>query len=237
MITLENVVMRFGGLVAVDDVSFDIHAGRITGLIGPNGAGKTTLFNIMAGRLLPDLRPQSCSKARHHPLPPHERSHLGLARTFQIPQEFARLTVLENLMVAGDTRAGENVFNAVFRRRPVPAARNAPSMTRARETLDFLELDACREREGRQSVGRPEEAARTRPRPDARAAASCCSTRSAPASTARCSARSPRRSSGSMRERGFTFCLIEHDLDYVSRSVQRCHRHGAGPRPDARHRR
>ena len=117
VIALENIIMRFGGLTAVDDVSFAIAKGGITGLIGPNGAGKTTLFNIVAGRLFPTsgrvlLEGQDITR-----LAPHERARSGLARTFQIPHEFGGLTVLENLMVAQHNRlmiaSGMSVFGVL----------------------------------------------------------------------------------------------------------------------------
>src|SRR5689334_24596582 len=114
VIALENIIMRFGGLTAVDDVGFAIEKGIITGLIGPNGAGKTTLFNIIAGRLFPTSGRVLLEGEDITRLPPHERSRKGLARTFQIPHEFGALTVLENLMVSGATGQGENAFNAVL---------------------------------------------------------------------------------------------------------------------------
>ena len=86
--------MRFGGLHAVDDVSFGITKGEITGLIGPNGAGKTTLFNIIAGRIFPTSGRVLLEGEDITSLPPHERSRKGLARTFQIPHEFGALTIV-----------------------------------------------------------------------------------------------------------------------------------------------
>ena len=100
MIRVDHASVSFGGLKAVNDVSFDIPEGRITGLIGPNGAGKTTMFNAIAGHV--ELNSGRIFLKDHDitRLPPHRRAEMGLARTFQIPQEFARLTVLENLMAA-----------------------------------------------------------------------------------------------------------------------------------------
>ncbi len=130
MITLEHVAMRFGGLTAVDDVSLAIPAGRITGLIGPNGAGKTTLFNIVAGHVLPTSGRVLLDNEDITRLKPHQRCGRGLARTFQIPHEFGRLTVLENLMASAAAPLGQNVFNAgisLARRRRPTRARRTPS--------------------------------------------------------------------------------------------------------------
>jgi branched-chain amino acid transport system ATP-binding protein len=215
VIALENIIMRFGGLAAVDDVSFAIAKGGITGLIGPNGAGKTTLFNIVAGRFFPTsgrvlLEGQDITR-----LAPHERARLGLARTFQIPHEFGGLTVLENLMVAGDTHQGENPLNAVLRRSLYLREERA-AYERARDTLDFLELKHVKsEKAGNLSGGQKKLL-----------------------ELGRSLMREPRLilldeiGAGINRtllgkiaekikllnaERGYTFCLIEHDLDYVSR--------------------
>ena len=95
-----NLTKQFGGLVAVNDVSIKAEAGEILGLIGPNGAGKTTLLNAMAG-----LNPPTSGTVRFRNrdvtgLTPEKMCHLGLARTFQIPRPFPKMTVLENVMVA-----------------------------------------------------------------------------------------------------------------------------------------
>ena len=114
MIRVEGACVSFGGLKAVDDVSFDIPDGQITGLIGPNGAGKTTMFNAIAGHVPLTSGRIFLGDREITDLPPHARAELGLARTFQIPHEFSRLTVLENLMAAATLPAGENIFNVVF---------------------------------------------------------------------------------------------------------------------------
>lgn len=101
-----NLTKRFGGLVAVNDVTFDVVPGEILGLLGPNGAGKTTLFNMIAGLHLPssgrlEFKGRDISRAK-----PHRRAGLGIARTFQITQPFAEMTVEENVMVGALSRCG-----------------------------------------------------------------------------------------------------------------------------------
>jgi ABC-type branched-subunit amino acid transport system ATPase component len=99
LLRVARVSKRFGGLLAVDDVSLTIQSGRITALIGPNGAGKTTLFSIISGFL-----PPSEGRVFHRGTditgkPPHLLARRGIARTFQIVQPFAGLTVQENIAV------------------------------------------------------------------------------------------------------------------------------------------
>jgi ABC-type branched-subunit amino acid transport system ATPase component len=99
ILRLRSVTKRFGGLVAVGDVSFDLNAGEILFLIGPNGAGKTTLFNLITGFLRPDageilFQGKSLTRAS-----PHEATRLGIGRTFQIVKPLGDLTVLENVML------------------------------------------------------------------------------------------------------------------------------------------
>lgn len=105
MLELENVTVRFGGLVALREVSFTIQPGEILGLVGPNGAGKTTLFNGISG-LTPvrgHIRLEGSDVTK---LPLHRRARLGIGRTFQIPQPMKHLTVRENLAVAQVFGAG-----------------------------------------------------------------------------------------------------------------------------------
>jgi branched-chain amino acid transport system ATP-binding protein len=104
LLAVTNLSRRFGGVLAVDGVSIAADEGRITGLIGPNGAGKTTLFGLISGFIAPnegDIRYAGGSIAG---LPTHERARLGIARTFQIVQPFAGLTVRENIVVGAHLR-------------------------------------------------------------------------------------------------------------------------------------
>jgi len=99
LLTLRRVTKRFGGLVAVGDVSFDVNEGEILFLIGPNGAGKTTLFNLITGFLRPDHGEVSFQGTSLRGVAPHEATRLGIGRTFQIVKPLASLTVLDNVML------------------------------------------------------------------------------------------------------------------------------------------
>src|SRR5579862_8788295 len=99
MLAVEGVSKRFGGLRAVHEASLTVEAGRITAVIGPNGAGKTTLFALITGFLTPTGGRIVYNGADITGMPPHRLAHQGIARTFQIVQPFAGLTVLENIAV------------------------------------------------------------------------------------------------------------------------------------------
>jgi branched-chain amino acid transport system ATP-binding protein len=96
---IDGVSKRFGGLLAVDAVAFDVAQGEIVSIIGPNGAGKTTLFNLLTGELAPTQGSIIFEGADISHLPPQKRAQLGFGRTFQISQTLTSLTVLENAMV------------------------------------------------------------------------------------------------------------------------------------------
>jgi branched-chain amino acid transport system ATP-binding protein len=98
LLTLENVTQRFGELAAVNDLSFDLEEGEVFGIAGPNGAGKTTVFNLISGFLHGSGRILFDGK-RIDGLPPHRVTHRGVARTFQIPQPFQSMTVVQNLRI------------------------------------------------------------------------------------------------------------------------------------------
>jgi branched-chain amino acid transport system ATP-binding protein len=132
LLTLDNVTRRFGGLKAVDDVSFSVDKGEIVGLIGPNGAGKTTLINIITG-----VHPATEGRVRFEGIDitrakPHQVAQRGLARTFQIVQPFPRMTVVENV-AAGALFCGH-----------AHGVREAREI--AREHLAFTGLDDVAER-------------------------------------------------------------------------------------------
>ena len=100
VIETKNLTKRFGGLVAVNDVSMQVREGDITGLIGPNGAGKTTLLNALAGLNNADSGVKYVFGEETTQYPPQAMCHKGLSRTFQIPQPFPKLTALQNVMVS-----------------------------------------------------------------------------------------------------------------------------------------
>ena len=107
LIELNGVTKRFGGLTAVNDVTFNVEAGEIFGLIGPNGAGKSTLLSCLAGDLRPNAGTIRFDGRDTTGLPADRMCRLGLGRTFQIPRPFPHLTVFENVLVAatfGDPR-------------------------------------------------------------------------------------------------------------------------------------
>jgi branched-chain amino acid transport system ATP-binding protein len=99
LLILENVTKRFGGLVAVDQVSLEIKHGEFVGIVGPNGSGKTTLFNVINGVFFPEEGRVVFEGLDITTLPPYKRAPLGIGRTFQIPRPFASATVRENIAV------------------------------------------------------------------------------------------------------------------------------------------
>ena len=101
ILSVDRVTKRFGGLVALKDVTFSVRKGEVVGLMGPNGAGKTTLLNVIAGEYSPDGGKISFNGQDITNLPSHKVCHLGIARTYQIPQPFVTLTARENLLVSG----------------------------------------------------------------------------------------------------------------------------------------
>ena len=104
LLSVNKVTRRFGGLVAVNDVSFDVAQGELVSIIGPNGAGKTTLFNLLTGQLPPSSGHVLFEGRDISQLPPQARARLGFGRTFQISQTLTSLSVLENAMVGAFLR-------------------------------------------------------------------------------------------------------------------------------------
>jgi len=114
MLVANQVHRHFEGLHAVDGVSIEVPAGQITGLIGPNGAGKSTFLAVLAGTLPATSGSVTFDGRDITRLPAYARARLGLVRTFQLPSEFARLTVLENLLVAAPHNRGDSLFGALM---------------------------------------------------------------------------------------------------------------------------
>lgn len=99
LLSVENVTKRFGGLIAVNDVSFTIKHGEFLGIVGPNGSGKTTLFNVINGVFLPEHGRIVFEGVDITRFPPYRRAPLGIGRTFQIPRPFSSASVRENIAV------------------------------------------------------------------------------------------------------------------------------------------
>jgi branched-chain amino acid transport system ATP-binding protein len=215
MIRLQNICVDFGGLRAVDQASFEIAGGCITGLIGPNGAGKTTAFNVIAGHVKPSSGQIILDGKDITALKPHQRAVLGLARTFQIPHEFSRLTVIENLMAAAASPIGENLLNVIFRR-DLFQSEERSHYAFSRDTIKLLELDhVYNEKAGNLSGGQKKlvelgRALMRKPKIILLDEIGAGINRTLLAKLAD-------KIKLLNRERGLTFCLIEHDLDYVSR--------------------
>jgi len=113
MLVATEIHRHFEGLHAVDGVSIEVPAGQITGLIGPNGAGKSTFLAVLAGTLPATSGSITFDGRDITRLPAYARARLGLVRTFQLPSEFAQLTVLENLLVAAPNNRGDSLFGAL----------------------------------------------------------------------------------------------------------------------------
>jgi len=107
LIEARDITKAYGSFRAVDCASLTVESGMILGLIGPNGAGKSTLFNCLTGDVLPTSGSVFLDGRDVTRLPPEERARRGLARTFQVPQTFEQMTVIENVMVGAFLRTGD----------------------------------------------------------------------------------------------------------------------------------
>jgi len=110
----ESLSKSFGGIQAVHNASICVPRGSISGLIGPNGAGKTTFFNLLSNFLVPDSGTVCLDGLPIHGKPCHAIAQMGMVRTFQVPRVLARLSVLENMLLAAQNQAGEKFWNAWF---------------------------------------------------------------------------------------------------------------------------
>lgn len=215
MIRVENLHKHFGGFHAVDGASLEIAKGSITGLIGPNGAGKSTLFNVIAGVYKPTSGRVIMDGEDISGLPPHELFHKGLLRTFQIAHEFPTLTVRQNLMMVPAGQAGETLWNSWFRRGRIAQEERA-LRRKADEVLEFLTIThVADERAGNLSGGQKKllELGRTM-MVDAKivfldevgAGVNRTLLNTIGDAIVRLN-----------KERGYTFCVIEHDMDFIGR--------------------
>src|SRR3979409_2584826 len=118
VLAVRGLEKRFGGIVAVAGVSFDVNEGEILGIIGPNGSGKSTLFNCILGQLAPTAGDVRLNGRPVTGMRPCDLNRLGVSRTFQLLQVFPQLTVRENLILAGQEHKG-SMFSRLFGRRGV----------------------------------------------------------------------------------------------------------------------
>jgi len=114
LLEVKDVTRRFGGIIALDEVSFDVEAGQIVGLIGPNGAGKTTTFNVITRLYRPDSGRLSFAGESLLSTPPHRVIQRGIARTFQNLELFKTMTARENVVVGTHARAGEHSVDEII---------------------------------------------------------------------------------------------------------------------------
>lgn len=215
MLDVKELTMSFGGFRAVDHCSFSVDAGTITGLVGPNGAGKTTLFNLIAGAFQPSSGTIRFQGEDVTKLSTDELFHRGLVRTFQIPHEFHRLSALENLMLVPPKQSGESLLSNWLRFGAVRAQEEVVRQ-RAMETLEFLELThVATERAGNLSGGQKKllELGRTM-----MTDAKLVLLDEPAAGVNRTLLRKLEEKIQILnQERGYTFILIEHDMEMIEK--------------------
>ena len=139
LLALEHVHKGFGGVQAVEDLSFTVEEGTITGLIGPNGAGKSTVTNLVAGEMAPDRGRIVFAGQAVTGFSAHRMARTGVARTFQLARELGRLTVRENLLLAPYPQAGEGLLASLL----MPAGvrrQEAELVARSEDVLRFFKL-------------------------------------------------------------------------------------------------
>jgi len=214
ILQVDNLSKHFGGLAAVSNCSLKIKKGSITGIIGPNGSGKTTLFNLIAGNLKSSKGTVLFNDEDITDVPSYELFSKGVLRTFQIAHEF-NLTVLENLMMVPGSQSGENLVNALFKPSLVKKE-EIKVKEKALEVIDFLNLShLSNELAGNLSGGQKKllELGRTM-MVDAKlvlldevgAGVNRTLLKDIGSAILRLN-----------KEKGYTFCMIEHDMEFISR--------------------
>ncbi|WMW65084.1 ABC transporter ATP-binding protein [Nitratidesulfovibrio liaohensis] len=139
LLALRNLTKTFGGLVAVNNVTFDVAEGSIVGLIGPNGAGKTTVFNLITGNYKPDSGDIFFDGRTIKGLPTHRIVQQGIARTFQTIRLFQNMSVIENVLAGCHCRMQSGMLSAMLRT-PAQRAEEQRALLRATRELEFVGL-------------------------------------------------------------------------------------------------
>lgn len=139
MLKVEDIYKSFGGILALNGVSFNVEPNTITGLIGPNGSGKSTLFNVISGFYSKDKGEIYFKGKKIVGLEPHKIAMLGISRTFQISEVPEKMTILENLLLAPKRQIGEGIFNVFLH--PLKIKReNEKHLKKAYEILELVQL-------------------------------------------------------------------------------------------------
>lgn len=144
LLTVDNLHIAFGGLVAVDNISFKLKPGEIVGLIGPNGAGKTTTFNLLTGFIHPDQGDIIFNGTDVTHSPPHVRAQEGMIRTFQIARELSGMKVIDNLLLGAQDNPGESVVRNFVTADTVNSYQEA-NREKASKWLERLDLSEHRD--------------------------------------------------------------------------------------------
>ena len=216
ILKIKNLTKYFGGLAAVSNCSFNIKKGTITGIIGPNGSGKTTLFNLIAGNLNSSTGQVFFNDEDITNVPSYELFSKGILRTFQIAHEFTNLSVLENLMMVPANQSGEKLMTALLKPSLVRTEELKAVKQKAQDVVDFLNLThLSNELAGNLSGGQKKllELGRTM-MVDAKlvlldeVGAGVNRTLLKDLGTAIYKLN---------KEEGYTFCMIEHDMEFISR--------------------
>ena len=214
LLEIEALTVRFGGLAAVDDVSFGVRSGAVHGLIGPNGAGKTTLFNLVSGLLKPTSGAIRLNGERIDALPSWQRARRGLSRTFQNIRMFQDMSVIESVMTGMHARLDESIATTLLHFGGFRAAERA-AIDKAWELIAFVGLEeAAHRRSGDLSYGdqRRLEIAR------ALASEPKLLLLDEPAAGMNPSeTRDLEELLGKLKATGLTILLVEHDMHFVMR--------------------
>ena len=144
LLSAKNLSVRFGGVLAVDQVSFDVRQGEVFTLIGPNGAGKTTVFNLISRIYTPTTGEITYLGRTLTDEPPHNIAALGIARTFQNIELFEHASVLHNLLIGGHTHRETGFWSDLFFT-PKAMAAEVAARDKAEKVIDFLDLQHHRD--------------------------------------------------------------------------------------------
>ena len=217
---VEGLRKEFGGITAVDDASFQVERGSLTGLIGPNGAGKSTTFNLITGMIEPDAGTVTFEGEDITGLEPHAIANRGLVRTFQIARELQDMTVLENMMLAPKGQRGESLWRSV-----VPGVRGdvidqeSALLDRVWEVLEFFDIDHLAEEYAGNLSGGQRKLLEL-----ARALLTDPDMLLLDEPFAGVNPSLERRlleHIHELREQGYTFLLVEHDMDLIMENCER----------------